>query len=400
MEQEERKINIDNIFLYLSGLQSRFLYLYCLCNNLLLKMSDDKNFDPWSNPQPQKKKPKSPFPPEGGNGGNKKVDPEMEEMLRRFQERTKKMFGGDGGNNNNIIIIGAALVFTLWLVFGSVFFVSSGERAVVQRFGDYNRTVESGLNFKFPPPFEVKQILNVEIPNLIQIGEGTQKNLMVTGDENIVDVEFVVRWNIKKAEDFVFNVSDQEKTVKNAAESAMREVIGAKPMSLAGEDKSRAKTAQEVQERMQAMLDNYTSGIRIIGVELKKIDVPEEVIDAQIDVQNAKTEQEKVKNQAEAYRNDILPRAGGDAAKMQEDAQAYKQSVVTRAKGEASRFMAVYEQYAKAKDVTKSRIYLDTMQDVLGKMDKTIIDGSTHTIPYLPLNNLRPAAGKETPNAQ
>jgi len=363
-------------------------------------MADDKNFDPWSNPPPPpKKKPKTPPgapppPPPPGNGPGSKKDAELDEILKKFRQNTQNMFGGENGTERLLLIV-AAVFLAIWLIFGSVFFVASGEKAVVLRFGKYDRTVESGLNFKLPPPFEKQFTRNVQIPNLIEIGQGEQQNLMVTGDENIVDVEFVVRWNISNLQDFLFNITDPEKTAKNAAESAMREVIGANPMSLAGEDKSRAKTAEEVQERLQAMLDNYKSGIRIVGVELKKIDVPNEVIDAQIDVQNAKTEQERVKNQAEAYRNDILPRASGDAAKMTEDAEAYKQSVVARAKGDASRFLAVYTQYKQAKDVTRSRIYLETMQEVLGDANKVILDDSSHTVPYLPLNGLNLAQPKK-----
>ena len=353
-------------------------------------MADDKNFDPWSNPQPPKKKPKTGgnIPP-GGSGGGQKPDPELDEVLKKFHQNTKNLFNSGDGNKRLILIIAAALAF-LWLAVGSVFFVASGEKAVVLRFGKYERTVENGLNFKFPPPFEKKYVQNVENTARVGVGEGSEENLMVTGDENIVDVEFVVRWNIKNLEDFLFNVASPDVTAKKAAESAMREVIGSQSMSFAlGEGEGRAKISILVQDRLQEMLDAYASGIRVVAVDLKKIDVPMQVIDAQIDVQNAKTEQERVKNQAEAYRNDILPRANGEAAKRIEDAQAYKQSVVARAKGDASRFMAVYRQYAGAKEVTRSRIYLETMQEVLGNMDKTIIDGDSRTIPYLPLNSLR-----------
>ncbi len=363
-------------------------------------MADDNNFDPWSNPkEPPKKKSQKPASAETGGPGQKKPDAELDEMLRKFHENTKKLFGGDDGGKR-LILISVALLITLWLVFGSMFFVASGEKAVVLRFGKYVRTVENGLNFKLPPPFEKKYTRNVENTAQVTIGEGAEENLMVTGDENIVDVEFVVRWNIKNLEDFLFDVENPETTAKNAAESAMREVIGSQSMNFAlGEGEGRSKISLQVQDRLQGMLDEYKSGIRVVAVDLKKIDVPSQVIDAQIDVQNAKTEQERVKNQAEAYRNDILPRASGDAAKMIQDAEAYKQSTVARAKGDTSRFLAVYEQYARAKDVTKSRIYLETMQEVLGNMDKTIIDGDSRTVPYLPLNSLR-LGGKEAKDAQ
>lgn len=352
-------------------------------------MSDDKNFDPWSNPQPPKKRPKPPGAPVPPNGGGNRPDPDLDDVLKKFHQNTRNIFNGDNGNKRFLILIAAFLVF-IWVSFGSVFFVASGEKAVILRFGKYDRTVESGLNFKLPPPFERKFTQNVENTSLVGVGQGSEENLMVTGDENIVDVEFAVRWNIKSLENFLFNVANPDLTARKAAESAMREVIGSQNMGFAlGEGEGRAKITIQVQERLQEMLDEYKSGIRVVAVDLKKIDVPQQVIEAQIDVQNAKTEQERMKNQAEAYRNDILPRASGEAAKMIQDAEAYKQSVVARAKGDASRFSAVYEQYARAKDVTKSRIYLETMQEVLANMNKTIIDGDSRTVPYLPLNSLR-----------
>jgi membrane protease subunit HflK len=289
-----------------------------------------------------------------------------------------------------------AVLLAIWFIFGSMFFVASGEKAVVLRFGKYDRTVDTGLNFKFPPPFEKQYTRNVQNTTRVTIGDGSEQNLMVTGDENIVDVEFDVRWNITNLEDFLFNVASPDITAQEVAESAMREVIGSEPMSFAlGEGEGRSKIAVDVQDRAQKMLDNYKSGIRIVAIDLKKIDVPAEVVDSQIDVQNAKTEQERVKNQAEAYSNDILPRAAGDAAKMIEDAEAYKQSVVAKAKGDTSRFLAVYQQYARAKDVTKSRIYLETMQEIMGNMNKVIIDDNSKTVPYLPLDSLRLGAKEE-----
>lgn len=358
-------------------------------------MADDNNFDPWSNPQPPKKKPK-PNTPEG----QKKDDAELDEILKKFRQNTESIFRPDGGNKRIIIIV-IVLLVALWLIFGSVFFVASGEKAVVLRFGQYDRTVDNGLNFKLPEPFEKVYIRNVQNTNLVSVGEGSQENLMVTGDENIVDVEFVVRWNISNLEDYLFNVTEPQTTAKNAAESAMREVIGSEPMSFAlGESDGRAKISTQVQDLLQKMLDEYKSGIHIVAIDLKKIDVPSQVVDAQIDVQNAKTEQERVKNQAEAYRNDIIPRARGDAAKMIEDAEAYKQSTVAKAKGDASRFLAVYEQYKNAKEVTKSRIYLETMEEVMGGMDKIIIDENSKALPYLSLPPLKNHADKEEKDAK
>jgi membrane protease subunit HflK len=219
---------------------------------------------------------------------------------------------------------------------------------------------------------------------------------MVTGDENIVVVEFVVRWNIKNLNDFLFNSASPESTAKNAAESAMREVIGSMPMHFAlGDGEGRTKITEQAQELLQKMLDSYKSGISVVAIDLNKIDVPTEVVEAQIDVQNAKTEQEKVKNQAEAYSNDIIPRARGDAAKLLEEAQGYKQSIIAKAKGDTSRFLAVYNQYKQAEGVTRERIYLETMQEIMQGTNKIIID-SDKAMPYLPLNDVK----KGNKNAQ
>lgn len=358
-------------------------------------MSDDK-FDPWGSPQPPKKKPANP----GEKKGKKAEDAELDEILKKFRQNTQNLFNSNGEPNKRLPFYIAGGLFALWLVFGSIFFVASGEKGVVLRFGEYYRTVESGLNFKFPAPFERVYVRNVENTNKVSIGEGNNQNLMVTGDENIVDVEFIVRWNVKNLEDFLFNISNPEETARNAAESAMREIIGSQSMAFAlGEGEGRDKISLSVQELLQKMLDDYKSGIRVVGVDLQKIDVPSEVVDAQIDVQNAKTEQQRVKNQAEAYRNDILPRARGDAAKMVEDAEAYKQSVVAKANGDTSRFLAIYDQYKGAKDVTRNRIYLETMQEVLRGMDKVIIDSNNKVLPYLPLKELNKKQ-EVKPNAQ
>lgn len=309
----------------------------------------------------------------------------------------KKPSGGDGGGENfGPPANGKGLAFLaivglfLYVVFGSVFIVETGEEGVILRFGKYHRTVGDGLNFKLPAPFETKFIRDVEDIRELTIGETDDESLMVTSDENIANVAFTVQWKITDLKDFLFQGRDAEFSVKTIAESAMRQVIAnVKIAEALGEGDGRTKITEQSTRIMQEMLDSYKTGIQIVGVQLKPIDVPPQVVDAQIDVQNAKTEQEKVKNQAEAYRNGILPKARGEAARLLQEAEGYKQSVIAKANGDASRFTAIYNEYVKAKDVTKKRMYLDTMQEILAGMDKVIMGNEQGVVPYLPLPELK-----------
>ncbi len=213
---------------------------------------------------------------------------------------------------------------------------------------------------------------------------------MLTGDENIVDINFVVLWMIKDAGQFLFNIRDPETTVKAVAESVMREIIGKTPIAEATTE-ARGRIEVNSREQMQQILDAYGAGILITQVQLQKVDPPSEVIDAFRDVQRAQADRERAQNEAEAFANDILPRARGDAERISQEAQAYRQEVVAKAEGEASRFLAVYQAYSKARDVTTKRIYLETMEQVLRGMNKVVIDPSASTagvVPYLPLPEL------------
>lgn len=352
-------------------------------------MSDKDDYDPWSKPSNNGKKPKAgktgPRAVNTGGGKRPSNEPDFDEVVRKLKETTGDMFSGNGGDKKGIALL-AVIGIALWLALSSVFIVSTGEQAVVLRFGEYDRTVGDGLNFKLPLPFEKSFIRDVEGVREVSVGGTNVERLMVTGDENIVDVKFVVQWKIGELQDFIFNMREAEGSVKSAAESAMREVISDTTIASAlGEGEGRTKIAEQTEEIMQTMLDSYGAGILITGVQLKPVDVPVQVIDAQIDVQNAKTEQQKVKNQAEAYRNDIIPRARGEAERMIQEAEGYKQSVIAKSEGEASRFSAVYNEYRKAKDVTRKRIYLETMQEVMQGMDKVIMESDSGALPYLPL---------------
>ncbi|HSA80979.1 MAG TPA: FtsH protease activity modulator HflK, partial [Geminicoccaceae bacterium] len=216
------------------------------------------------------------------------------------------------------------------------------------------------------------------------------ESLMLTGDENIVDINFVLLWLIKDAGQFLFNIRDPESTVKAVAESVMREIIGKTPIA---EATTEARGAIELgaREQMQAILDSYGAGILVTQVQLQKVDPPSEVIDAFRDVQRAQADRERLQNEAESFANDILPRARGEAERISQEAQAYRQEVVARADGDAQRFVAVYNEYDKARDVTTKRIYLETMEEVLRGMNKVVIDqsgGGSGVVPYLPLPEL------------
>ncbi len=352
-------------------------------------------------------------------GGRPPQGPDLDEALRKVRAQLKIILGGGGGNNGGngggindnglfggdgkrgfLLIV--MVIFVLWLASG-MYLVKSDEQGVVMRFGQYHRTTSPGLNYHFPYPFEAVLTPRVTVVNRVEIGKRDEKNqrnynssnniderLMLTGDENIVDINFEVQWQIRNAADFLFNIRDPEMTVKTTAESAMREIIGRTPIAVALAE-GKLEIAQDTKNLLQQTLDSYKAGIEIVSVNLLDTDPPSQVIDAFRDVQTARADMETARNQAEAYRNDILPRARGEAQKLILDAEGYKQEVIARAQGEASRFSAVYNEYKLAKDVTQKRMYLETMEDILSGMDKIILDdkGTQGVMPYLPLPALK-----------
>src|SRR5262250_586877 len=331
--------------------------------------------------------------------------PDLEEILRRGQDRLRRVLPGGnlGGRGLALIALG---VLALW-GFSGFFRVEPDELGVVLRFGEQVRVVQPGLNYHLPYPIETVLTPKALRVNKIDIGmrvvedlrRGTtmrdvpEESLMLTGDENIVDVDFSVLWKVKPnaVGDFLFNVQMPEGTVKAVAESAMREVIGRSNIQaiLTGE---RQTIETAVQERMQKTLDDYGAGVLVQQVQLQKVDPPTQVIDAFRDVQAARSDLERAQNEAQTYANRVVPEARGRAAKIIQDAEAYREQTVAEAKGQASRFSQVYEQYKKAPNVTRRRIYLETMERVLGGTDKTIIDtggqSSPGVVPYLPLTSL------------
>jgi modulator of FtsH protease HflK len=341
--------------------------------------------------------------------------PDLEELLRRSQDKLRTILPGGnlGGKGVGLIVIAA---IALW-GFSGFFRVQPDERGVVLRFGKVNREVNPGLNYHLPYPIESALTPKVTRVNRIDIGmrlvedlrrgntvrDVPEESLMLTGDENIVDVDFSVFWVVKPngAAAYLFNIQNPEGTVKAVAESAMREVIGRSDIQpiLTG---ARQTIEKAVHDLMQTVLDHYNAGIQITQVQMQKVDPPSQVIDAFRDVQAARADLERLQNEAQTYANRVVPEARGRVAQILQSAEAYKQQTVAQATGQTARFLSVYEQYKKAPDVTRERIYLETMEKLFGSTDKVIIDpGTTNgVVPYLPLDQLqRPRSPAASPKS-
>jgi len=364
---------------------------------------------PWSNQGggggPWGQGPKGPWG-SGPQSGGGSTPPDLEEILRRSQDKLRGLMpGGNLGGKGISLIVLAALA--LW-GFSGFFRVEPDELGVVLRFGKYIREATPGLNYHIPYPVETVLTPKALRVNKIDIGMRTvedlrrgnivrdvpEESLMLTGDENIVDVDFTVFWRIKPkgVGDFLFNIQNAEGTVKAVAESAMREIIGRSDIQpiLTG---ARQTIETGVQELMQKTLDSYQAGVLITQVQMQKVDPPAQVIDAFRDVQAARADLERAQNEAQTYANRVVPEARGRAAQIQQSAEAYREQTVAEATGQASRFLQVLEQYKKAPDVTRERLYLETMERIYGSTNKVIIDtagagGTGGVIPFLPLNEL------------
>ena len=358
-------------------------------------MSDFKNQSPWGSP-----------PGGGGNGGFRRgpTPPDIDELIKKIQNTINRFIGGGKGGTKPIMF-GLLILVVVWALSG-LYSVLPDEQGVVLRFGKFVNTTQPGLNYHLPYPIESVLTPKVTKVNRIDIGfrserdsgfgtgggvaDVPEESLMLTGDENIVNIDFSVFWVIKDAGKFLFKIQDPEGTVKAAAETAMREVIARSNIQpILTEGRSVIET--DTQEIIQQILDEYNSGIQITQVQTQKADPPDQVIDAFRDVQAARADMERSKNEAEAYANDVIPRARGEAAKILQAAEAYKKEVVAKAEGEASRFISIYNEYEKAKKVTQERMFLETMEQVLADINKIIIDKNSGSgvVPYLPLQELK-----------
>ena len=344
-----------------------------------------------------------PGPWGSGGGGRGFQPPNFEDTLRRLQNFLRRILpGGTGPGGPGIWVVGFAIVVLLWLASG-IYRVEPDEEGIVLLFGAYAGKTAPGLNYHWPWPIEEAMTPTVTRVNRIEIGfragapgrsgsvtDVPEESLMLTGDENIVDVNFTVFWLVKDAPYYLFNIRDPEMTVKAAAESSMREVIGHTEIASALAE-GRAKIENDTQKLLQEILDSYGSGVQITQVQLQKVDPPGPVIDSFRDVQSAKIDQQTLINQSQAYANSVVPQARGDAARAVQEAEAYKAQIVLQAQGDAARFDSVYQSYKASQDVTARRLYIETLESVLKNTKKILIDknaSQSGVVPYLPLPGL------------
>lgn len=336
--------------------------------------------------------------------------PNLEEILRRSQDRFRRLMPGGFGSGRGVIIVLLVLLFA-WGLSG-FYRVQPDEQGVVLRFGAISRLTPPGLNYHLPTPIEsaltpkVTRITPTEIGFRSDQGRGAgvrdvpEEALMLTRDENIVSVDFTVFWLINDAKKYLFNIRNAEGTIKAVAESAMREVIGNSDIASALTE-GREKIAGDTKHLMQEILNSYGSGVEIVDLQLQKTAPPEQVNAAFSDVQSAKIDLDRLVNEAQAYRNDVVPRAHGDAARVVQEAEAYRQRVMLGAQGDAARFLSVYRSYKAAEDVTMRRLYIEAMESVLKNANKIVLDKtatSSGVLPYLPLPDFHGAARPAAPS--
>ncbi len=341
---------------------------------------------PWGN---------GPKQPNGGGGGNRgggQQPPDLDDIIKQGQDKIKELFpsgGGSAGSNKFLwMIVAVALVGIVAM--NSFYRVQADEQGVVLQLGKYNRTAGPGLHFALWPIEKVELLQVTKEHNVTFGGRNADDGRMLAGDQNMVDIRFTVQWRISDAKKYLFNIQQPKALLQVVAESAMRDVVG---RTAADEVRTKGRFAaqEQVKNLIQKTLTSYDAGININGVQLEKADPPPQVVDAFEEVQRAEQEQNKIIRQAERYRNKLLGEARGEAAQIVEKSKAYKARVVAEAEGEAARFVKVYDEYVKAKEVTRTRLFLETMEEVLGKSNKVIVDskGGSGVVPYLPLPEIQ-----------
>ena len=350
--------------------------------------------DPWgdSNQRPS------------NNSKKKNYNFSIDNLLNNFFSKIKKIFFNGGPGNKKSIISAVLILLIIWIISG-FYKVNANEQGVILRFGEWVRTTQPGLHYHLPYPIETAKTPKVTKINKTEIGFVTfrdskrlllEESLMLTGDENIVDINFSVFWLIKDAGKFLFNVRNPERSVKAVSESVMREVIANSLISSALAEGRKDIETKSI-KAIQLVLDKYGSGVEITQLQLQKVDPPDQVIDSFRDVQRARADKEKAINEAIAYRNDIIPKARGNAAKIVQESEAYKKEVIARSEGDANRFNSILKSYKTNEDVTKNRIYLETLEEVFQNANKIIIDTKqgSGVIPYLPLPEIKKRKKKQ-----
>ncbi len=365
--------------------------------------------------------------PWGNNSGNNQTPPDLDQVIDELKQKVSGLFGGrkpsgnsnnSGGDNNfnnsdNASVIGdkfpsfngkikyiIAILLVIWLLFG-FYIIEPAERGVVTRFGEFTTETREGIHWHLPYPIESVQIVDIsqnrtrEIGYREVLGANGQKfsrkipaeSLMLTKDGNIVDVGFKIQYNILNAKDYLFNVLDPERTLDQAANSAIREIIGKQNIDYILSE-NRSDISPFVKEKTQDLLDDYRVGLNIINVNFSSAQAPDQVQEAYSDVTKAKTDKERFINQAQAYANEILPQARGQAARIIEEANAYKSQIVAKSEGESFRFLQILQEYEKAPEVTKERLYREAMEEVFANTSKVVIGGDSNSMMYLPLDKL------------
>ena len=354
---------------------------------------ENNNNEPWGSPEDK-----------SSNGSKKKSSNlNIDSIFVDFFSKIKKTFFNSPNNKKNFMF-GWLLLLIIW-IFSGFYKVNANEQGVILRFGKWVRTTQPGLHYHLPYPVEIAKTPKVTKVNKTEIGFRTfreskrllsEESLMLTGDENIVDINFSVFWVIKDAGKYLFNLRDPEKSVKSVSESVMREVIGnSRIASVLAE--GRKDIEEKSIQAIQSVLDKYGSGVQITQLQLQKVDPPDQVIDSFRDVQRARADKEKSINEAIAYKNDIIPKARGEAAKIVQEAQAYKKEIVARAEGDANRFNSILSSYKNNESITKNRIYLETLEEILQNANKVIIDTKqgSGVLPYLPLPEIKKKTKEE-----
>ena len=346
------------------------------------------------------------FPGFGQN--NNEGPPDLDKILGDLNQKVSNLFGKKGNNNNNTpsskkdfdvpVLPIVAVIFAIWLATG-FYIVDQGSLGVVQRFGKYNETTETGPRWHWPYPFESVEVVNMEQVRRLEVGyrsngEGVggktkqpREALMLTEDENIIDLQFAVQYNLKNAKDYLFNNRNTDEAVMSAAETAIREVVGKNKL-----DDLLQKGLADTSERMQAILDSYKTGVKITSVSLQSAQPPEQVQEAFEDVNRANQDYQRFINEGQAYANDVIPKARGNASRLNAEAAGYQLKVENEAKGNASRFEQILAQYTKAPEVTRQRLYLDAQEQIMSSTSKVIVDQpGGNSLLYLPLDKLMSA---------
>lgn len=334
-------------------------------------------------------------PNNGGGGGRGPTPPDLDDLIRKGQDKLKQVLPSGGGRFGWVLPV---VILGLFVVYNSVYQVQPDERGVVLRFGDYSRTAEPGLHFALWP-METMEKPRVGAVRQINIGTDGNEGQMLTADKNILGVPFSVFWRINDPQNYLFNVADPERTIRSISQSAMREVVG---QTRAQQILTTGKNAVEAQVMTitQTLLDEYASGVTVTSINLGDVQPPREVANAFAEVVRAGQNQQQLINEAEQYRNQQVRLAEGEAAKLVEDANAYKARVVADAEGEAARFLSVYEQYKNAQGVTRERIFLETMEGIMGNTNKIVIEEGANgqgVVPYLPLPEIQKRATGAVP---